>query len=191
MKEFLPEEGSNLEARLLQSRVQGSLSQWSINLDQGAPRLNMDGVPAQAEPDLEFLAEYLRSSRPMTDDIRNWLADLMDPNSDCDYQFKKLSLRKPKGRKKLGISPHWDAAEYALSIWVGSEVNNQMEFDEIPEGMFEYSGKAVEHTARKFGISIKSLEAAITEYRKAKREHDRISRLEWEYQQDQKRDGTP
>lgn len=190
MTKFLTDEGGKLETELLQKRVQGSYSQWSIRLEGGAPQLSLEGIPPHAQPDLTFFAEYLRSERPLTPDIRNWIADIMDPASGSEYQFKKLSLRKPSGRKKIGTSSHWDAAEYALEIWIGSEVNEQMEFDGIPDGMVKRKHQAVTKAAAKFLISQKAVEAAITDYRRAKQEHDRIARHEYERQQDQAKAGN-
>ncbi len=52
-------------------------------------------------PDLQLLADLLRSKRKLPQKVRNWLADLMDPNASSEFKKIKLSKSKRGPNRKI------------------------------------------------------------------------------------------
>ena len=63
----------------------------------GMPSRCSGSIPYGAEPRLDLLVDLFRSDTPIPKEIRDWLADLLDPNAASDFQFKEL-LRRKQGK---------------------------------------------------------------------------------------------
>jgi len=141
--------------------VEGLVTPASCVIDNGLPDLNWTPV-LQKPPksNLLVLAQVLRGNQPIPQDIRNWLADMMDPEAESSFKFQ---LKKNgRGPKKSVINRNWDAAIY-VSECIRNGVRRK---------------QALGNAENKFGLKRASIEAAIADHEAAKDEHDRITREE-------------
>jgi hypothetical protein len=121
--------------------------------------MSLEPIPKGSRPNINLLAELLRSETPIPSDIRIWLADMMDENATSDFQFKVLSKRK-RGAKVNGDSANWDAAKYFEEL--------------IDKG--ETRKRAMGKTEEKCGIKKSSINNAVASRRSAQEESDAINR---------------
>ena len=93
--------------------VEGLVTSSSCVIQDGLPVFNCDpDVQKPPKSNLLVLAQVLRGNQPIPQDIRNWLADMMDPEAESSFKFQlKKNGRGPKGS---GVSLHWEAAKYVV-----------------------------------------------------------------------------
>ena len=141
--------------------VEGLVTPASCVIDNGLPDLNWTPV-LQKPPksNLLVLAQVLRGNQPIPQDIRNWLADMMDPEAESSFKFQ---LKKNgRGPKRSVINRNWDAAIY-VSEFIHNGVTRK---------------QALGNAETKFGLKRSSIEAAIANYEAAVEENDRVTREE-------------
>lgn len=142
---------------LFKKTVEGRVYPASCAWENGSPVFFGIPIKKGSEPNLTLLAEMLRSKKPIPIDIRSWLADMLDPNADSDFQFKKLSKRG-RGAKSTGSAANWKAAEFVLHCMETGDTRQQA------------IGKAL----GKFGIQRSAIEQALKSFTDAKVAHDAI-----------------
>ena len=123
-------------------------------------RLN-PGEREKAAPDLKLLASLLRSKIDLPEEIRHWLADLMDPEAASTFQFKKLS------RRKRGAGPgakiYSDVGRIIREkIWRGEQRKN-----------------AINDAAKEYGISVSGAGRTLASYDEAEEIRHRINQEAW------------
>jgi hypothetical protein len=146
------------------SQVEGRPGAGSCKFEDGELYYCVGRIPKGAEPDLKLLADVLRSKIQLPDDIRQWLADLLDPEAGSRFQFRKLEKRK--GGE--GPDPIYDfeLIEY---------VNDQTRLGALPKNI-------IADAVKKFGMSPSSVRSRLATYKKARDEHDRINRENEEFE---------
>ena len=82
--------------------VEGRESVVSCHFSDGQ-RYYGKSIPQNAKPDLSLLVDLFRSDTQIPREIRDWLADLLDPNAKSDFQFKELARRRP-GKPEKALS---------------------------------------------------------------------------------------
>ncbi len=142
---------------LFKNTVEGRAYPASCAWENGSPVFCAYPIKKGSEPNLLLLSEMLRSQIPIPNEIRNWLADMLDPNADSDFQFKKLSKRR-RGAKVAGPTANWEAAEFVLRRMENNDTRQQA------------IGKAL----GKFGIQRSALEEALKSLKEAHAAHDAI-----------------
>jgi hypothetical protein len=141
--------------------VEGRESVVACHFSDGQPYYSLESIPQNANPDLSLLVDLFRSDTLIPREIRDWLADLFDPNATTDFPFKELARRKP-GKPEKALSRNWDAAAF---------------FDALcEEGIHRKA--AIAQTMAKFALAKTVLEEAIRSYRVASEEHARVLREE-------------
>lgn len=100
---------------LFRATVEGRPSQVSSQINDGVPGFSPHPIPKNAKPNLKMLAKMLREREVIPQEIRDWLADMMDEDADSEFQFKKLSRRK-RGRRGHGPSANMDAAKFIMRL---------------------------------------------------------------------------
>jgi hypothetical protein len=103
---FEGEFGQALEAMLVITTVEGRESSASYELIDGVPTYCAKPIAYRSKPNLGVLVSLLRSDRPLSDELRNWIADMLDERSD--YHLK-LSAKQNKsgGPKKTKMEYYW------------------------------------------------------------------------------------
>ena len=93
--------------------VEGLVTSSSCVIQDGLPVFNCDpDVQKPPKSNLLVLAQVLRGNQPIPQDIRNWLADMMDPEAESSFKFQ---LKKNgRGPKRLGVTRHFEAAKYVV-----------------------------------------------------------------------------
>jgi len=128
--------------------VEGLVTSSSCVIEGGLPVFNSDpDVQKPPKSNLLVLAQVLRGNQPIPQDIRTWLADMMDPEAESSFKFQlKKNGRGPKGS---GVSLHWEAAKYVA--------------ESISNGVTRK--QALGNAETKFKLSRSTLEIAIAEYK--------------------------
>ena len=103
----------------------------------------------QRPHDIKLLANLLRSKIPIPDEVRHWLADLMDEDASSKFQFKKLEKRRrgPKSRRYSTLDIR-DVDEFLSKYIAGGGVRKN----------------AITDACAKFKVSPSKIEAAIAEW---------------------------
>ena len=148
---------------LFKITVEGRVSPASCAWENGPTVFCAYPIKKGSAPNLVLLAEMLRSEIPIPNEIRKWLADMLDPNADSDFQFKKLSKRG-RGPKVVGPAVNWAAAQSVLDL--------------IEAGLPRK--KAIHDTCGKFSIGKSAIEEALSSYKEAKAIHDSIEKIQRE-----------
>lgn len=140
---------------LFRATVEGRPSQASSQINNGVPGFFPQPIPKNAKPNLVILAKMLRERAAIPQEIRYWLADMMDEEADSEFQFKKLSRRK-RGRRRHGPSANMDAAKFIMQLMDKGEPRK----------------KVLWEAEKKFNLKPSELAAAVR-YRKEAIEVDR------------------
>jgi hypothetical protein len=150
--------------------VEGQVTPSSCVIKGGLPVFNSDpDVQKPPKSNLLVLAQVLRGNQPIPQDIRNWLADMMDPEAESSFKFQ---LKKNgRGPKRSVINRNWDAAIY-VSECIRNGVTRK---------------QALGNAETKFGLKRSSIEAAIVNYEAAIEENDRVTREECWPSEDEER----
>lgn len=85
----------------LKDAVVGKPGPMSARFDEsGRIGFSCEPIPTGAPSNPTLLAKALRSYEMLPDEIRLWLADLFDPNSDAEFkaEIRKRHRGAPKGR---------------------------------------------------------------------------------------------
>ena len=142
------------------NRVEGTPGPVSCEIKRGVPEWSSNPIPHGASPDLKVLATVLRGKAKLPDEIRQWLADLMDPDASSTFQFKKLSKRK-RGKKP---SPYID---FDLVAYVEAETARG-----VPRK------NTIADAAKGYGVSRSTIEGRLTTHKKAQDEYNQLMSLE-------------
>lgn len=128
--------------------IEGQVKPSSCVIEGGLPVFNSDpDVQKPPKSNLLVLAQVLRGNQPIPQDIRNWLADMMDPEAESSFKFQlKKNGRGPKGS---GVTRHWEAAKYVVESVSNGVTRKQ----------------ALGNAETKFNLSRSTLEIAIAEYK--------------------------
>ena len=128
--------------------VEGQVKPSSCVIEGGLPVFNSDpDVQKPPKSNLLVLAQVLRGNQPIPQDIRNWLADMMDPEAESSFKFQ---LKKNgRGPKRSGVTRHWEAAKYVVECVSNGVTRKQ----------------ALGNAETKFNLSRSTLEIAIAEYK--------------------------
>ena len=134
------------------NRVEGTPGPVSCEIKRGVPEWSSNPIPHGASPDLKVLATVLRGKAKLPDEIRQWLADLMDPDGSSKFQFKKLSKRRQGAKSERSSTPD--------TLEVGNFIS-----DEIHRGVKRKN--AIADAVKKFGVSKATIEAKLAEWNEA------------------------
>ena len=146
---------------LFRDAVEGRPSYGTFELINGEPYFSEGCVPRGAKPNLVLLVELFRSETLLPREIRDWLADLFDPNATSDFHFKELSRRKP-GKLKKSETQDLGAAIFFHKL--------------CDEGI--HRKEAFHRTRERFEIKKTVLDEAIALYRSAMAETEKLNREE-------------
>jgi hypothetical protein len=151
--------GEKIEADLLRKSVEGQESPMAYVLNEGRPAMSAQGIALNAPVNRQLLIDFLRSDRPIGDDVRNWLADLLDPHKSTNAN---LSLSRRRGKVKSNMLGYVDA----VSAYI-----DQRDIDDGYDA-------AIAHVSEKFGIkkgtlkkAVSRLEEGIRIHRESQRNH--------------------
>lgn len=153
----------------VRNTVEGRQSPLSCVLIDGKIVFSGIPVPKNAEPNLKFLSDILRSDEPLPLEAREWLANLFDPNSNSEYRVETL-IRRPIGAPPAGRTNNWDAAIYALELMRWGEDRRELK---ARGEEWEKWERAVFLTQTKFNLSGSAVERAIKSYRDGLREREK------------------
>lgn len=135
--------GEKIEARLLMHSVQGDEYPVAYALRGGRPTINAAGVELGAPVNPQLLVDFLRSDRPLNRDIRNWLADMLDP---AVHTTANLRLSPRAGNRKTSMLQY----QYAVEAY--------LERREAGDGY----DAAIAEVASAFGMKLSLLKKAVT-----------------------------
>ena len=150
-------------------RVEGNEAFSSCSLLNGKIVFDRCSIPYEAERDLNFLVDVLRSGVPIPPLARAWLADIFDSNTTS--VFKVVSAKG--GRRKAGISHHWHVAQYAISRM---ECGDQADDPFARDARGDKWEQGVKAAMIKFDLKKTAVEKAIKSYRAALAINDEINR---------------
>ena len=131
---------------LFMTTVEGRESITSAGLVDGLPAFNAAPIRPGAPPNLVMLAVCLRSDQPIPDQVRLWLADLVDPAGASTMQL----VRRRPGQRTRALGRHWEAVA---------------RFDELVETMSQQ--QALHQVGQEFGISRATIQGARAEHKSA------------------------
>lgn len=104
--EFL--QNSHTEADLLKRTVEGEQSPLAYAFGEEGPVIDATGVALGADVNARLLIDFLRSDRPISREIRDWLADMLD---DGVATNANLVLNRRRGRPKKNMLEYLKAVE--------------------------------------------------------------------------------
>lgn len=104
--EFL--ENGQIEANLLKLTVEGEQSPLAYAFRAEGPIIDAKGVALGADVNPRLLIDFLRSDRPISRKIRDWLADMLD---DGVATKANLTLKRRRGQPKKNMLEYLDAVE--------------------------------------------------------------------------------
>ena len=107
MANLFDETTGRFEADLLSRTVEGIENPASYGLADGTPYFSPRPVQPKSGPNLKLLADYLRSDRPISQHVRNWLADMADP--DGTGTSCMAITRRKNGRPKSSMFKYHEA----------------------------------------------------------------------------------
>ncbi len=148
-----------LENTLLKDSVEGNESVWGLEIREGKPVINMRGIGYNAKADPKLLAEYLRSEIPISQDIRNWVADLLDP--DIKGRVRLEFKRGRTGNAKKSRMEHLESVKEFM------ELKNKDGYDSALKNVSDRCGVPL----GTFAKIVAKLEPAIIEHEKISREN--------------------
>ena len=93
---------------LLKNTVEGGPTVWSLAFTAGEFHLGGE-ISEGAEPNLQILAEFLRSRREISPKVRAWLADLCDPDAKSDNTL--VMKKRRSGRPQVTMMKHLAAVQ--------------------------------------------------------------------------------
>jgi hypothetical protein len=97
-----------IEANLLERTVEGEQSPLAYALRDGSPLIDARGVHLGSDVDLRLLIDFLRSKRPISREIRNWLANMLDEGVPTNAN---LILKRRRGQPKKNMLEYLEAVE--------------------------------------------------------------------------------
>lgn len=103
--EFL--ENSCIEASLLKLTVAGDQSPLAYVFGAKSPTIDAKGVPLGSDVNVRLLIDFLRSDRPISKNIREWLVNMLD---DGVATTANLILKRRRGQPKK------DMLEYLKAV---------------------------------------------------------------------------
>ena len=101
-------EATAFEANLLIVTVAGDESPLAYKFVDGRPQIDARGVELCSSVNVELLITFLRSKRPIGKLIRDWLADMLDPNK---LTSANLFLKRRSGQPKKTMLEYREAVE--------------------------------------------------------------------------------
>lgn len=108
-------------AKLFITTVQGDFSPESCVLIKGALAHSEKPIPRATQPNLSLLAQLLRSTTPLPEQIETWVVELFNQQGDSTCRVKEIRRRKagrpwnPRYRSWFDSLPT-DTREAAMSI---------------------------------------------------------------------------
>ena len=150
-------------------QVEGRPGPTSCVFRDGELQYCSEDIPDSAKPDLKLLADVLRSTIQLPDDIRQWLADLFDPEAGSRFQFRKLEKRQG------GAGPD-PIIDFELAHYVEDQTRLG-----VPRK------NTIADAAEGFGVSNSTIEGRLATYKKALEENDRINRENAEFEKQKAR----
>ena len=100
--------GRRTEANLLKLTVEGEQSPLAYALRTGSPVMSAKGVALGSDVDVRLLIDFLRSNRPISREIRNWLGDMLDQSVATNAN---LTLKRRRGQPKKNMLEYFEAVE--------------------------------------------------------------------------------
>lgn len=107
MANLFDETSGRFEADLLSRTVEGIENPASYGFADGTPYFSPRPVEPGAGPNLKLLADYLRSDRPISQHVRDWLADMADPDGIGPSSL--AITRRKNGRPKSSMFKYQEA----------------------------------------------------------------------------------
>lgn len=108
---FEGEAAGQIEARLLIATVEGNEFPVWYALKEGEPFAQRKEVALGQPVDAQLLIAFLRSERPIGSEIRNWLANMLDP---AVYTNANLRLAARAGAREKSMLEYQFAVEAYL-----------------------------------------------------------------------------
>lgn len=97
-----------IEANLVKLTVEGEQSQLAYAIGEMGPIVDAKGVALGAGVNPQLLIDFLRSKRPISPQVRHWLADMLDEGVVTNAN---LTLKRRRGRPKKNMLEYLDAVE--------------------------------------------------------------------------------
>lgn len=157
---FESEVGRQIEARLLIATVEGDEFPVSYSLRDGEPVAEAKEVALGQQVDAELLIAFLRSERPLGAEVRNWLADMLDPAVSTNANLK-LSARAGAREKSM--------LEYKFAV------EAYLDRREAGDGY----DAAIADVALRFGMTQSLLRKAVTRLAEGVKIHRETNRIRY------------
>lgn len=108
MKILKGSHGRRAEANLLKVTVEGNQSPLAYALRAGNPVIDARGVALGSGVDVRLLIDFLRSNRPISREIRDWLANMLDESVATNAN---IILKRRRGQPKKNMLEYLEAVE--------------------------------------------------------------------------------
>ena len=102
--EFL--QNCHIEANLLRLTVEGEHSPLAYAFGEEGPVIDAKGVALGTDVNTRLLIDFLRSDRPISREIRDWLANMLDEGVATNAN---LTLKRRRGQAKKNMLEYLDA----------------------------------------------------------------------------------
>lgn len=167
---------------IFKHQVEGRPGPMSCVFRDGELQYCSDDIPKGAKPDLKLLADVLRSKIQLPDYIRQWLADLFDPEAGSRFQFRKLEKRKGGA----GPAPTID---FEVVNFIHEEISRRLSGRKPGSERRNVAARknAIADAVIRFGISIATIEKCLAVYEAALQETFRINEENAEFEKQQAR----
>lgn len=138
--------------------IEGRESIVSAPMADDKPAWGAEAIRMGAKQNFSLLIEVLRGDAPLAPEVRNWLADLFDEQSDSEFQIKGLARRR-RGKPEGVPGQHFEAVRRFRAL-IEKGMNRQT-------ALWEAGKDNEEDVEPKIGRS--TMEKAIAEFEEAER----------------------
>lgn len=136
--------------------VLGLKSDINVIIENDKVVLDMQNkITKETGPNPDLIIQLLRSDNEIPRDVRNFIADLLDPKANTFYAYKKFSSRKGGKIKHSNFNQE-------VAVFIENLINEGLKYD-----------SAAEDTAKEFNLSesyVKKQFSFLKEARKAEKE---------------------
>lgn len=106
MQDFPEGDGGQLFAdNVFKDAVEALEGRFAFCIEEGRPKFSCQLIPQNSPPNMQILIDYLRSDLPLSPDLRNWLADMLDANVDSQLN---LAIKRVSGRPRAAATRYYD-----------------------------------------------------------------------------------
>lgn len=86
------------QAKIFRDTVEGHAGKFSVALKADDLVIDVNAIPVGAVQRPELVVDLLRSDAPLTPELRQVIADMVDPGATSDFCFENFARRRGPGR---------------------------------------------------------------------------------------------